>query len=77
MSRRQTGEDGVDTRALQAYLGHRNFQNTTRHTALAPDRVKGFWRDHLANGVCFDRKPKTIIGGEQSAAVVRASQSRE
>ena len=27
------------------YLGHRNFQNTTRHTALAPDRVKGFWRD--------------------------------
>ena len=39
--------------------------------------VKGFWRDYLANGVCFDRKPKTISGGEQSAAVVRASQSRE
>jgi hypothetical protein len=32
-------------RALQAYLGHRNIQNTTRHTALAPDRFKGFWRD--------------------------------
>jgi integrase len=37
--------DGIDTRALQAYLGHRNIQNTTRYTALAPDRFKGFWRD--------------------------------
>jgi len=37
--------DGIDTRALQAYLGHRNIQNTTRYTALAPDRSKGFWRD--------------------------------
>jgi integrase len=37
--------DGVDTRALQAYLGHRNIQNTTRYTALAPGRFKGFWRD--------------------------------
>jgi integrase len=37
--------DGVDTRSLQAYLGHRNIQNTTRYTALAPDRFKGFWRD--------------------------------
>jgi len=36
--------DGIDTRALQAYLGHRNIQNTTRYTALAPDRFKGFWR---------------------------------
>jgi site-specific recombinase XerD len=36
-------KDGVDTWALQAYLGHRNIQNTTRYTALAPDRVKGFW----------------------------------
>lgn len=37
--------DGIDTRALQAYLGHRNIQNTTRYTALAPDRFRGFWRD--------------------------------
>jgi type 1 fimbriae regulatory protein FimB/type 1 fimbriae regulatory protein FimE len=37
--------DGIDTRALQAYLGHRNIQNTMRYTALAPDRFKGFWRD--------------------------------
>ena len=49
MLRHSTGyklaADGVDTRALQAYLGHRNIQNTTRYTALAPDRFKGFWRD--------------------------------
>jgi integrase len=37
--------DGHDTRALQAYLGHRNIQNTTRYTELAQDRFKGFWKD--------------------------------
>jgi integrase len=36
---------GHDTRALQAYLGHRNIQNTTRYAALAPDRFAKFWRD--------------------------------
>jgi integrase len=49
MLRHATGyklaNDGHDTRSLQAYLGHRNIQNTTRYTALAPDRFKGFWRD--------------------------------
>ncbi len=37
--------DGIDTRSLQAYLGHRNIQNTTRYTELAPGRFKGFWQD--------------------------------
>jgi site-specific recombinase XerD len=36
---------GHDTRALQAYLGHRNIQHTVRYTELAPTRFKGFWRD--------------------------------
>jgi integrase len=36
---------GHDTRALQAWLGHRNIQHTVRYTELAPDRFKGFWRD--------------------------------
>jgi site-specific recombinase XerD len=37
--------DSHDTRAIQAYLGHRNIQNTTRYTALAPLRFKEFFRD--------------------------------
>jgi integrase len=36
---------GHDTRALQAYLGHANIQNTTRYTALAEGRFAGFWKD--------------------------------
>jgi type 1 fimbriae regulatory protein FimB/type 1 fimbriae regulatory protein FimE len=35
---------GVDTRALQHYLGHRNIQHTTRYTELAADRFKDFPR---------------------------------
>jgi hypothetical protein len=33
-----------DTRALQAYLGHRNIQHTVRYTELSPTRFKNFWR---------------------------------
>jgi integrase len=36
---------GHDTRALQAYLGHRNIQHTVRYTELSPSRFKDFWRD--------------------------------
>jgi type 1 fimbriae regulatory protein FimB/type 1 fimbriae regulatory protein FimE len=36
--------DGHDTRSLQAYLGHRNIQHTTRYTELSPTRFKDFWR---------------------------------
>ena len=36
---------GVDTHSLQAYLGHRNIQHTTRYAELAPTRFKGFWPD--------------------------------
>jgi integrase len=36
---------GIDTRTLQAYLGHRSINSTTRYAALAPGRFKDFWRD--------------------------------
>jgi integrase len=36
---------GHDTRSLQAYLGHRNIQNTVRYSELAPGRFAGFWQD--------------------------------
>jgi len=35
---------GHDTRALRAYLGHRNIQHTVRYTELSPTRFKDFWR---------------------------------
>jgi len=35
---------GHDTRALQAYLGHRSIQHTVRYTELSPTRFKDFWR---------------------------------
>jgi site-specific recombinase XerD len=37
--------DGLDTRAIQEWLGHRNIQHTTRCTELAPKRFKSFWQD--------------------------------
>jgi site-specific recombinase XerD len=36
---------GHDTRALQAYLGHKNIQHTVRYTESSPTRFKDFWRD--------------------------------
>jgi type 1 fimbriae regulatory protein FimB/type 1 fimbriae regulatory protein FimE len=41
----QLANRGVDTRSLQAYLGHRNIQHTVRYTELAPTRFKDFWPD--------------------------------
>jgi type 1 fimbriae regulatory protein FimB/type 1 fimbriae regulatory protein FimE len=37
--------DGHDTRAIQAYLGHRSIMSTVRYTALTPNRFRNFWRD--------------------------------
>ena len=36
---------GVDTRSLQAYLGHKNIQHTVRYTELTSTRFKNFWND--------------------------------
>jgi site-specific recombinase XerD len=36
---------GVDTRSLQAYLGHKSISNTVRYTELAPNRFQGWWKD--------------------------------
>ncbi|TYL92741.1 tyrosine-type recombinase/integrase [Bradyrhizobium rifense] len=35
---------GHDTRAVQAYLGHKNIQHTVRYTEMSPTRFKNFWR---------------------------------
>jgi integrase len=36
--------DGVDTRAIQDWLGHVSITHTTRYTALSPMRFQDFWR---------------------------------
>lgn len=37
--------DGVDTRAIQSYLGHKQIQHTVAYTELAAGRFRGFWGD--------------------------------
>ena len=37
-------DNGVDTRLLQDYLGHRNIQHTVRYTASNAARFKGVWK---------------------------------
>jgi site-specific recombinase XerD len=39
--------EGHDTRAIQAWLGHKNIANTVKYTELAPDRFLKlkFWED--------------------------------
>jgi site-specific recombinase XerD len=37
--------DGIDTSAIQDWLGHLSITYTTRYTALSQTRFKDFWRD--------------------------------
>lgn len=41
----QLASRGVDTRAIQAYFGHKNIQHTARYTQLDPARFRGFGKD--------------------------------
>jgi type 1 fimbriae regulatory protein FimB/type 1 fimbriae regulatory protein FimE len=36
---------GVDTRTLQDYLGHRDIRNTVRYTKLSASKFKNLWPD--------------------------------
>ncbi|MFZ6815814.1 tyrosine-type recombinase/integrase [Undibacterium sp. Rencai35W] len=36
--------DGVDTRVIQDYLGHKNIQHTVAYTKLSMDRFDGLWK---------------------------------
>jgi integrase len=49
MLRHSTGfklaNQGVDTRSLQHYLGHKNIQHTVRYSELSPDRFRDFCKD--------------------------------
>jgi hypothetical protein len=51
---------GYDTRALQAYPGHRNIQHTVRYTEPSPGRFKEGQRAPPAD--LFPRLPTTAAG---------------
>jgi site-specific recombinase XerD len=63
---------GHDTRALQAWLGHKNIQHTVRYTELSPHRFKDFWRWLSLAGADFLRLRCPIINQRSNGA----SQSR-
>lgn len=37
--------NGVDTRAIQDYLGHKDIKKTVVYTEMAPNRFNNFWKD--------------------------------
>src|SRR5260370_38138894 len=43
----QLANTGVDTRAIQDYLGHKSITNTVRYSRLKPARFKGFRWNYL------------------------------
>jgi hypothetical protein len=45
LSYRPAKNDGVDTRTIQAYLGHKDIRHTVCYTELSPVRFKGLWKD--------------------------------
>ncbi len=49
MLRHSTGfylaNKGMDTRSIQAYMGHASITNTVLYTHLNVDRYKDFWQD--------------------------------
>ena len=57
---------GHDTRALQAYVGHRNIQHTVRYTELSPGRFKDFCAPDES------RRPNSKLTSSATAAARRA-----
>ena len=53
--------DGVETRTIQAYLGHKSIQHTVRYTELAPTRFKSLFRDRPLHVLDLKSKKGTVI----------------
>jgi Phage integrase family len=79
---------GHDTRALQAYLGHRNIQHTVRYSELAPTRftvwsIKGrraeipqYEIKHEARGAAARRSPPAARGSNLRDRLASAVSAR-
>ena len=46
--------EGIDTRTIQGYLGHKSIQHTVRYTELAPTRFPRHPRSHCHNPAVDD-----------------------
>ena len=66
--------DGVDTRSLQAYLGHRNIQHTVRYTELAPTE-EGF-EAVLSRKRSMTPPVAAIFDGEKEAKLIALACSK-
>ena len=55
----QLASKGVDTRAIQGYLGHKNIQHTVLYTKLDAKRFKGFGPRSRVSDPAL--KPKELI----------------
>ena len=55
--------DGIDTRAIQDWLGHVSITHTTRYTALSQTRFKDFWRRYLSTAYCSTSSARWALSG--------------
>jgi hypothetical protein len=60
---------GHDTRSLQAYLGHRNIQDTVRYTELSPARFKDFCTSSHDSSSACSAMPKLFSGNAPQSQV--------
>ena len=51
---------GVDTRTLQAFMGHRSISNTVIYTAVADKRVRTIWQSLGPASVPYVFLPRAI-----------------
>jgi len=55
--------DGVDTRSLQSYLGHKNIQHTVRYTELSQTGSRTFGRIEAIRPTSYRKRPGARIRG--------------
>ena len=78
---------GHDTRALQAYLGHRNIQHTVRYTELSPggsrisgDRTRGSARPpklHQTFAALAEKERRLISQRTRDALAAKKAQGKQ
>jgi hypothetical protein len=54
---------GLDTRAIQAWMVHKNIQRTVRYTELAPDRFNDFFVETSGLNLPYNEAPGHLTNG--------------